>query len=591
MDADDLPEARELHAKKRRWLVVVGGNLTVLIVMLGVPWLRGYLRTRALWQAFGVYGACLYDGETVPSPGLGMPVGHEAQFATRALREPSFYARCDEALSALAPGEVTFLAPAVKAAETDLRGAVALVKGELLPLSQRTPGTRLSRRPLAALERLRAALASHTRATGAVDVPERDAFALPKGGDVLPTPARLPLGESGLAQVALWSEADTLHAFALAATAVSSLSLRDGTIWTGRLTRPKLLEAALPSEAPRMLVWAMARGRCLERATGCSDKTAGIAPLVSPLSELPAPRWLGAHPSGRPDRTMVIDEARVWVLAERRDGAELREFTLDGGASRDDETPLAATRTGPTVPLGSSLLLVHAGTPRVLAASALDGAAVLSEQTVDGARPIGTHEGKGDPWLVGCTDPAGLALAFGDDTGLRLARLGADGTTTLSESIALALRDVVHINDVRRDRVLRVCGTPGQEVALVRDAGDQLALVRCRSGEPCRVERLGSGVYGIGARIFGTRLIVAYAGAGESSQVRVRAIALDQPVSDEEVVPAVCWSDGEGLCGLPQLTQRGAHVLLATRSGADLSLLESADGLTWSTLRGLQKRE
>src|SRR5690606_27189439 len=136
-------------------LVIGLGNLLLLVVMLGVPWVRGYFRTRALWDAFARYEACLYGGEPRREPGLGMPQGHEAYFATRALREPGWAAACDDELSALAPDEALFIMPGLKVAEADLRAAVKLVRAELAPLSVRTPGAHLSTRPLRALDRLR----------------------------------------------------------------------------------------------------------------------------------------------------------------------------------------------------------------------------------------------------------------------------------------------------------------------------------------------------------------------------------------------------------------------------------------------------
>jgi len=593
MDLDALPEARELHARKRRWLLVLGGNLTVLVVMLGLPWLRGYLRTRTLWEAFGAYGACLLDGETVPTPGLGMPVGHEARFATRALRDPAFYARCDDALGALAPGEVTFLMPDVKTAENDLRGAVALVRSELLPLAVRTPGSRLSRRPLAALERLRAALANHTRATGAVDVPERDAFALRKGDAVLPTPARLPIAAGGIAQISLWSAGDALHALALDASHLSYLALRGGKLEQVRFARPKLLEAVLPHAAPDTFVWAMPRARCAERATGCADKSLGIATLALPLRDAPAPRWLGGHPSGRPDRTMHVDAAHARVLAELRDGAsELRTFDLTQHAGASGEAPLSGTATGPHVVSGSPLLLTREAASEVFTASAVDDTTVLRAVGADESQVLAAQPGTSAPWLVGCRDDDGLGLAFGNDAGVRLVNVDGAGAPTSWEPVALALRDVVHVSDPRRDRVQRVCGIAGQAVALTLAQGDRLSLVRCRVGEQvCRVEPVAGSVYGFAALRWGERLVIAYAGAGDLNQVRVRTVALDAPLSDAEQVPAACWSDGEGLCGLPLLARAGPRLLLAARTGADLGVVESADGLTWSTLRELAKPE
>src|ERR1700712_364497 len=113
----------DLHAGKRRILIIVGGNFALFVVMIGLPWLRGYLRTRALWHAFGAFGACLFGGTVAEQPGLGVPIGYESHFATRALAKPGWYNDCNDELSALAPPDATFLMPSVKVAENDLRAA------------------------------------------------------------------------------------------------------------------------------------------------------------------------------------------------------------------------------------------------------------------------------------------------------------------------------------------------------------------------------------------------------------------------------------------------------------------------------------
>ncbi|HEX5661281.1 MAG TPA: hypothetical protein VFX59_29025, partial [Polyangiales bacterium] len=88
------------------------------------------------------------------------------------------------------------------------------------------------------------------------------------------------------------------------------------------------------------------------------------------------------------------------------------------------------------------------------------------------------------------------------------------------------------------------------------------------------------------------RLIVAYAGAGDASQVRVRSMSLSQADAAEEQVPAVCWSDSRGLCSTPTLALVGERVLLGARESTDLRVLESGDaGLTWIPLKGLDRND
>ncbi|MCZ7678777.1 MAG: hypothetical protein M5U28_08405 [Sandaracinaceae bacterium] len=52
-------------------------------------------------------------------------------------------------------------------------------------------------------------------------------------------------------------------------------------------------------------------------------------------------------------------------------------------------------------------------------------------------------------------------------------------------------------------------------------------------------------------------------------------------------VPAACWDTEDGLCGEPRLAADADRVVLVTRRGADLRVLESEDGRRWRALSGL----
>jgi hypothetical protein len=584
---DPLLDARALHGNKKRWLTIVGGNVALLVVMLGVPWLRGTLRSRALWHAYAAYGACLFGGEESAQPGLGLPPGHEAHFATHAVREPSWAQRCDAKLQALALPEATFVLPAVKVAELDLRAAVKLLRSELLPLAARAPGTRLSVRPLRAFERVRAGLANHTRASGAADVPEGAAFTFVSSTPVLPTPARLPLYAGAHALLSLWGTDAELHALATDANGISYVHVQDGQLTQDRVTRPKLLEVALPRARPTSLVWAMTRARCAERAHGCADKALGLANLPLPLQTLPTPRWLGAHPSGRLDRSLWRGEGRVVVAAVTAEGTtELREFALELGRGAQGETPLAASKVWRTRAPGEPLLLPRAAGPRVLMAARADAAMTVSELTPEGLTGIASLAGAGTPWLVGCQDGESAQLAFGHDHALVVRR-----DEVQFAPVPVELADVVDAQDAAYDRVRPLCGAGTTLRTLVHAKGGRLSLVSCAPGDTkCTSTPVATDVHGFAALVYQERLIVAYAGAGESAQVRVRSMSLTQLDAAEEQVPAVCWSDSRGLCSTPTLALVGERLLLGAREAPDLRLLESADaGLTWRPFRGLAR--
>lgn len=597
MIEDQFADAAALHGNKKRWLTIVGGNVALLVVMLGLPWLRGYFRTRALWQAYANYGACLFGGTPSASPGLGLPSGHEAYFATRAVREPGWSAKCDDELGALALPEATFILPSVKVAESDLRAAVALLREELTPLAARAPGNRLSVRPLRAFERLRAGLANHTRATGAVEVPEGSAFSLSTEVPVLPTPARVPLYAGAHALLSLWGSDAELFALATDQTGISFVHIGGGQMEQTRTPRPKLLEAALPRALPSTFVWAMSRARCAEREHGCAEKALGVARVSQPVESVPTPRWLGAHPSGRIDRSWWRDDARVIVAAQTQQGAtEIREFALDRESeanAQPDMPPLAASRTWSSRMEGDPLLLAREGGPLVLLAGRDASGMTLSELTPDAAHTLGTLPGEGKAWVNGCVDGTTVQLAYGHDHALAFARRADGAPLERWESLPIELRDVIDQRDPAYDRVRPLCGAGDVVRTLVHDKRERVSLVTCKAGEPrCTQEPVAADVHGFAALVDGARLIVAYAGAGDAGQVRVRSMSLSAADAAEEQVPAICWSDARGLCGPPTLALLGERVLLGAREGTDLRVLESADsGLNWQPLKGLGRRD
>ncbi|MDB4990730.1 MAG: hypothetical protein JWN04_5908 [Myxococcaceae bacterium] len=599
MASDDL--GGDLHAGKRRILLIVGGNFALFVVMIGLPWLRGYLRTRALWHAFGAFGACLFGGTVAPEPGLGVPIGYESHFATRALAKPSWYNDCNDELARLAPDDATFLMPSVKVAENDLRAAVELVHNELAPLSAHAPGTRLSSRPLRAIERLRAGLANHTSATGAVAVPERDAFLLSKTSPVLPTPTRLPLYAGANALVSLWGSDVELTALATDQTGISYVHVQGGQLEQTRTPRPKLLEAAIPRSEPTSFVWAMPQARCAERAAGCADKALGVANVPLPVTEVPPPRWLGAHPTGRIDRSLWRNDERVVIAAlNSAPGAPLdtqvREFSLDRDAALStsaDMPPLAPARRWSAGGSGDPLILTLDAQPVVLLARSGEHKAELVRLTAEAQQPLMELAGEGKAWLTGCTDQAALQLAFGHEHALVISTLAPDGSSRRFEPVAVELHDVISERDAGRDRVVPLCGLTKHTSVVVHDRRDRLLLVSCRAElSRCSVQALAASVRSFAVLARGERLILAYAGEGDNSQVRVRSIAVDAPQNAEERVPAVCWSDFKGLCGAPVLARVGERAILGAREGTDLRVLESADeGQTWLPLKGLGKRD
>jgi hypothetical protein len=598
-DLPDVADFAAIQAKKRRFLLALLGNLILLIVMVGGPWLRGYLRARASWGQFARFTACLYGGTPSPTPGLGLPRGSEAHFAARVFEHAADWPeRCKPLLSALAPDEPIFLLPGVKRAEADVRAASELVQNELKSLAVRVPGERLSNRPLRALEHLRSALSRRTLEAGALEVPDADAFRrAPRGA--LPIPTRVPIYASSDARISVWGADSDVQALAIDHTGVSYVHVGGGGLEQARLPRPKLLEAFLPGREQPWLVWAMPRARCRDRAAGCSQKTIGLAPLKLPLTALPEPRWFGAHPAGRVERSVWVRGTRALVAAELEGRQlEVRELLLPGpealASSASDLPPLPATSTWRGATPGDPWIAEIGGEPWVLVVRGAEHATELVRLTPEGPQLLAQQAPGAGAWLVGTPCRGGVSFAFGSRSALVLGAIAPDGKLTQHPPLALALEEVVHDSDAAHDRVRSVCGAADGLLALVRDAKDNLRAVRCAgdAASACQSRVVSGGVHTFAALELGDQLLVAYAGAKTMAQLRVQTLALDGASRGSERAPSPCWAPSGGLCGTPLLEQVGARVLLGAREGTDLLVLESADlGQSWQPLRGLKRND
>ncbi len=589
---------RAMAAKKRRWLMFITANVVLFALLVGGPYVRGHLRTRALWRELGSFGACLFDGSPAPEPALGMKRGAEGQFAAMVVSEDaSWPARCEPTLARLAPPEVTFLLPSVKRAEADLRIAAELVKSELRKLASRTPGSRLSTRPLRAIEQLRAALARHALAAGVVFVPQQDAFSF-GARPGLPQPSRIPLYAGYDAVVSLWGSESELHAVGVDRRGVSYVGVQAGRVTQHRMPREKLLMAFLRRGQDAGFVWAMPRARCEERVGGCAHKAMGLAPATVPVIALPTPRWLAGHPKGRIDRSLARTTSSIWLAAEASGGAtDVRGFArFEPSADVDnaDLPPLEAREQLSTGVHGDVLLLEQPERDRVLSlsASTQQGKTLLSRIEPRALTPLAELEGEGTGWVFGCAHGQIVDVIFGNDTRLMLGRLSNDAAPQLSTALALSTRHVVHDTDPARDKVLPLC-SPERLVALVHDATERLFSVHCALTDgACESHLLAEGVHSFSALAIDGGALVAFAGLGEMAQIRVRTLDEGARPVGAERVPAACWSPAGGMCGAPLLTRIGERIVLGAREGADVLALESGDGgQHWEPLRGLRRSD
>jgi hypothetical protein len=593
-DDPELAEFGALAAKKKRFLWALLGNVVLLVVMLGGPFLRGVLRAHALWQRFGTFAGCIYGGTPIDGGGLGIPIGSEAQFAARLLaRAPDWPERCLVTLRALLPDEPTFLLPSVKRAENDVRTAASIVERELEAVLVRVPGERMSTRPLRAIDQLRGILTRHALTAGVIDLPEDDAITLdPRRG--LPIPTRVPIYASSDARIALWGGDSELHGLALDGNGVSYVHVAGGSMSQARLPRPKLLEAFVPGPGGGWFVWAMPQRRCRERAEGCAKKALGVAALVLPLSTMPFPRWFGAHPAGRIDRSMWFAEERFLVVAEAPE-QQLQQRLFQLPPEPADEAasalpPVAASQSSESV-VGSDVWLgTLAGEPLSLFATHAESGSELWQLREDGPHSLAQLAGSQSVWLSGKSCADHVALVFGTERELRVARLGGEQALTSWPVLPLGLTDVVHERDPSHDRVRLACVGEGRTLLLVRDSKDTLRALACAPGGACEESVIAGAVQSFAVETHDDTALVAFAGARGKAQVRLVTLDVRGQVRQAERVPSACWEPRGGLCGTPTLQRVGQRLLLGSREGTDLLLLESADqGASWEPLRGLKR--
>jgi hypothetical protein len=576
--------ARALYVGKRRWLWMAAGNVALLALLVGLPFVRGQARARASERSYQTLAGCLY-GASVRG-GLGDFAAESELLAGALVRsDRAWLPRCVRLLDATAPEPAIFVLPSVKQAEDRVRDAAAILRNELLPLATYAPGAAMPDRAARALKLLRETIRAQLETTG---ISDREA-ALPMhvdGGRPLPAPARLPLYAAPDASLFLEGDDHTLRVSALDATGLSYLEIEPGKPFTrARLVRPRLLRGMVTSGARSWLLWATSPARCAERANGCFGKTTQVALAPRPLLELPETRALAAHLGGRPDRS-VADAPGGLVIAtataERR--VLVREFALaDGFAVGDDLPPLSAARSWSS-PVDQALVLPSERHAVVLGLTRGKGHVQLAQLGADAALPIASLKTHGDFWLTGCARDGRVAFAFGDGSSLRageLARSASGLAPQLWDELTLSSRRQIDPEEAGRDGIVTLCTRDGTLV-LVRDAADELRAFACRRQDVrCLPISIAAHVRHFSALATSRGVLVAYAGEA-TPQVRIRQIDTGSAAIGAEVIPAACWSSGKGMCGRPVLARLGTRILLVAPEKTDLNALESADeGQSW----------
>ncbi len=577
-------------------------NVCLAAVFLGIPFGRGFLRSRASQQNFARFAACLLGARALDSPGLGLPAGEREQFAGMAQNAGDDWPdRCVVELRTIASREATFLWPNVKRAEADIRAAAALVEREFVDLkkARQHPGGAIPSRPLRALSRLQAAVAMLARATLDEAPLQGDAIAFTRAPVVI-QPADVPFSADTPATLHLLAGKDGVEALALDATGIHWTRVAAGRLERRRMARPALLRAIVPGNDRTLLVWATPRERCRQKADRCAFRSTGVAFFDGEAERIAAPIWLKSHPAGRPDRVMhLAPDGRVRLLAlyDAAGALVLRRFTLPA-LSRWDRLPVSPVESLPlplsAVPVDATLL---SGTNGAVACATENEGLVEAfftrwgeNEPAHGLTPL---EGRG-AWLTSCEASSGHWIAYGTDRALSLARVDEQGVVRQARAVALGLIAATDADNPALDRFRLLCTKERAHLILRPGGRDDLVVVSCDGSGgsvSCRsVRELARGVGFFDAVVSGRITQVAFSGDEQHPQIRLLRLDRNGEPLGAVRTPAACWTHSGGLCGVPYLATHGKRILLAARQPGYLRVIESVDGgERWRSMSGLKK--
>lgn len=612
-EAEQLASAFRPH--RRPLMIAVVANVSMAVLLLGVPYLRGRQLAAAERRQFVEFARCLVGGETAPTPGMSLPRGERAHFAEKVLLSgPEWPGTCRPLLRALAPEEALFLWPSVKQTGADLRAAVALVERELDALDKRRKQGlgRVPQRPLDAFKRLQAASVLYARAAGADKHLDNDALVFKSATSALAPPARLPLMIGETQQLDVWSHDGTVEALAVDGRGLSYLRLDDGKVDRGRVRKTSFLRGTVRAGHSPYVVWAMPDARCADRDDRCVGKPTGIAPFEMSGEVLGEPRWkLPGHPGGRLDRVLDISETgRVDLIARSNPGGglELLRFRLPEASvstpASDKAATLEALETWPVLSssAGATSATLLAGEPRgvarATAAHAAEGGPPPTpfEASVVWSKPdtpplILPPAGGSGAWITACSRGDARVIAYGTDSELRVVRVDpATNTATPLLTHTIPTQHQFDDTDAARDQLRLACDE--QRAQLVFIAGDrQLQQITCSAESCSKPAEIAKDVAQFAALLRGDATLIAYHHGLREPAVKVLRLDAQGAPAGAATIPAACWEPLGGMCGTATLVSDAQRVLLLARDGPDLLALESTDqGQSFKQLSGFTRQ-
>ncbi|MEQ8459822.1 MAG: hypothetical protein RLO52_26025 [Sandaracinaceae bacterium] len=555
-------ETARFRPSVRPFLIAAAVNVLLGAVLLGIPYSRGPDRAGEVPGRFAAFTACLFDGEALEDPGLGLPSGERARYASLVVDAgPDWPARCLPLLDAIPPEESRFLFPNVKNAEAGLRATAQLTRRELEALARARGEGEVSvpDRPMRAFQRLRGALAELGLVTGEAGLrADRDAIRFAPAP--LPTPSLIPLRVSLQGEWAVVLRDGALIAGAIDDTRVSHVRVAGGGVDLRYTRRETSVRGMQLDATPPWVFWTTAEAQCDE--DGCVHRSTGAGAFLEGRQELAPTVWLQGHPAIVPSAIHVTGST-AWVAARAEAGHELRRFTLpEPTLPGEGEPPQRAAEV--RLPLSLPERATLAWTDEALVWAGSEQGGRLSFSGEEATFPV---------------PPGALQLAV---CGGWIAAGGARGIVARSPTGALhALDGAVRPPTPRAIRI--ACDTDAAEIWWLEDGA--LRRARCDDAGCADAPAPEGAARGFDAVRFRGVTLVAWSAQPEGATVRLarvdgEAIAVS--------VPAACWTDPtEGLCGAPRLATDGSTVMLIGRHEDELRVLTSDDGARWTALPGL----
>ncbi len=531
----DVETLKRLARRRRRtWAGVILGNLALVVVLVGGPWLRGRLRAEEARRSFGELAACLWNGTPHASQGLTLPADDLASYAVVA-RQTDWPRRClEQTRFDLEPA--FWLFPEVRVAESDVVRATRVVAEEIEAVEGRAT---VASRPRLAMLRLSAALTVYCEAADAYVGLEEPAITLGDARAVMPE--RVPLQAREDAELEVYAHADGVEMLALDARSINWVRVRGGRHDGRRMRRPTTVRATARDDNRSYLLWWTDPQRC---APDCARRAMGWARLDDSVVTLPDPTWVAAHPVS--ESAFVFHNNELRVVALGNEEPELRIFELD--AESDDDTPAAPT---------TRIVLPGAQHP------------VLDAQSV-----WWTHEGRLWEHRDGVTEPRGP---------------GEGWVQRVGEWVWVQSGELLHAGES--------VGTVPVEGRLVSDGphawlvwNDHGVLRARRCAEQC------AATFEVATDVVGDWDVVArrdHALVAYTLEFGPAIVVTQIGTRHEEDFLTTCFDtdiltgEESGMCGTPTFGRRGERVFLVAREGTDAWVIErEAEG--WKRLTGLR---